>query len=474
MAFLITLSILSAFYPQTQTVEAVTASDWKAGNIIDDIVFTDKSSMSVDQIQAFLNSKVPSCDTYGVKTSELGGGTRAQYGASNGNPIPFTCLKDYYEVPKTTPSPGMPENNYDGKPIPAGARSAAQLIWDAAQKYNISPKVLLVKLGTESAGLLSDDWPFLWQYKYVMGSHCPDSGPGGSANCDQNYAGFSIQMDSAAALLRWYLDSMTEAWWPYKKPYQNNSILWNVVERGCGSSNVFIENKATAALYTYTPYQPNAAALNNMYGTGDNCSARGNRNFWRVFNDWFGSTWRNLVMTVSGGVYAIENGTKRAFPNEIVFNSYTYNWSEVLVISEVEMSSIPNGPAMIYNIHFRNNKLISIPTGGVYLVENGTKRPFADQITFLSSYSYGSVMLLSELETQLIPNGPNMSYNVHYRDNKLISTQGGGIYLVENGKKRPFPTFQSFSNYKFDWSNFIVISIYEKDLIPDGTPMSSL
>lgn len=270
---------------------AITASDWKAGNIIDDQTFSDGNGMSVQQIQNFLNNKVPVCDTYGTKTSELGGGTRAQYGAAKGNPAPFTCLKDFYEVPKTTPGPEVPANNYGGKAIPSGAISAAQIIANAAQKYNINPKVLLVKVATESAGpLTSDDWPFLRQYTYAMGSHCPDSGPNGSANCDVNYSGFSMQMDSAASLMRWYLDSMTQPWWSYKKPYQTNSILWNVEPSGCGAGNVYIGTKATAALYTYTPYQPNQAALNNMYGQGDSCSAYGNRNFWRVFNDWFGST----------------------------------------------------------------------------------------------------------------------------------------------------------------------------------------
>ena len=38
-------------------------------------------------------------------------------------------------------------------------------------------------------------------------------------------------------------------------------------------SDVFIQSKANAALYTYTPYQPNAAALNNMYSTGDGFAA---------------------------------------------------------------------------------------------------------------------------------------------------------------------------------------------------------
>lgn len=269
---------------------AVSADEWRAGNIADDAIFTDTNSMSVSDIQNWLNGRI-SCDTNGVKTSELGGGIRAQYGASHGNPAPFTCLNNYYEVPKTTPSADLPISNYGQSTIPSGAISAAQIIYNAAQQYRISPKVLLVKLGTESPGpLTSDEWPFKTQFLYAMGAHCPDSGPGGSANCDTDYAGFSIQISEAAKLLRGYLDNMSQPWWSYKKPYRVNSILWNVIERGCGAGDVYIESKATAALYTYTPYQPNAAALNNMYGTGDSCSAYGNRNFWRVFRDWFGTT----------------------------------------------------------------------------------------------------------------------------------------------------------------------------------------
>jgi len=281
---------------------AVSSSDWKAGRIIDDGLFTNGNDMSVSDIQTFLNTRVPACDSYGTKTSTLGGNdynndgrvTRAEYAKTRGKPERFTCLRDYYEVPKTTPSPNTPENNYGGKPVPNGGLSSAQIIYNAATKYSINAKVILVKIATESPGpLTGDEWPFESQYTYAMGSHCPDSGPGGAANCDTNYSGFSMQVDSAAQLMRWYLDSMNQPWWSYKKPYQNNNILWNVVESQCGGSNVYIETKATAALYTYTPYQPNQTALNNMYSTGDRCSAYGNRNFWRVFNDWFGTTSTN-------------------------------------------------------------------------------------------------------------------------------------------------------------------------------------
>lgn len=282
-----------------KNTSAVTAADWKPGNIIDDAVFTNPNDMSVADIQNFLNAKVPSCDTNGTQpASEYGRPdlTHAQYAAQRGWPgPPYVCLKDYYEVPRYTPGDYIPANNFSGS-IPAGSVSAAQIIYDAAKINNINPKAILIKIATESAGpLTSDTWPVQSQYTYAMGSHCPDSGPGGSANCDRNYAGFSMQVSSGVGLLRWYLDNMNQTWWSYKKPYQTNSILWNVKETGCGAGDVYIESMATAALYTYTPYQPNQAALNNMYSLGDGCSAYGNRNFWRVWNDWFGSPQDNTT-----------------------------------------------------------------------------------------------------------------------------------------------------------------------------------
>lgn len=117
-------------------------------------------------------------------------------------------------------------------------------------------------------------------------------------------------MREGAELLRYYLDNMNQPWWSYKKP-GNNYILWNVQNTGCGGSNVFIETKATAALYTYTPYQPNQAALNNLYGTGDGCSAYGNRNFWRIFHDWFSSPYRlNGTINLSQGLTLSGSGTR--------------------------------------------------------------------------------------------------------------------------------------------------------------------
>lgn len=465
------LSAVAVNIASFNQASALSAADWSAGYIIDDATFTDKNGMSVADIQMFLNQQVGTgaygrvdgqCDTNGVAQSELGGGTRAQYGAANGSPAPFTCLKDYYEVPKTTPAAGMPANNYGGKAIPSGAKSAAQLIWDAAQRYNISPKVLLVKLHTESAGpLTTDDWPTINQYRYAMGARCPDSGPGGSANCDTNYAGFSIQISEAAALMRYYLDNMSQAWWPYKKPFTTNYILWNVVERNCGGSNVYIESAATAALYTYTPYQPNQAALNNLYGTGDNCSAYGNRNFWRVFNNWFGPTNGYIIRTQEDGKMYLrgENNTYYYITSgdQLKNIGYGLKVNRILDTNRAYLNSMTYAGDLPNVVRFGSGS-------EVYLLDSGNRYYF----TYAAYQAYGSppVGVLPSSFYSYLYDAPTLSTVVRqYGDQDL--------YLLESGKRRHIggPTVYASDGY----SSIPVTSLssFTINNLPKGAPLLS-
>ena len=270
-------------------VEALDGSNFNAGHIIDDSVFFNSNSMSVNEIQALLESKV-SCDTSGVKryNSSM---TRSQYAVSRGWPASFTCLPQYKENPTNH------ENNI-GNPgyVPSGSQSAAQIIYNVSATHGVSSKALIVLLQKEQA-LVTDDWPSPRQYQIATGYGCPDTAP-----CDDQYYGFLNQVTKAAYQFKRYVNNSSS--YRYKAG-QVNSILWSP-NTSCGASNVYIENGATAALYNYTPYRPNAAALNNLYGTGDGCSAYGNRNFWRYFNDWFGS--------VSAAPYAATPAGQSPYP----------------------------------------------------------------------------------------------------------------------------------------------------------------
>jgi len=268
---------------------AANPADFNPGRIIDDEVFYNSNSMSVSDIQAFLNAHVPSCDTWGTQPSGYGNLTDAQYAQQvMGWPgPPYVCLNNYYENPST----GQTSFEMGGGAF-SGGLSAAQIIYNAAQQYGINPKVLLVTIRKESLNLFSDSWPMKSQYAYAMGYACPDSGPNNSANCNANYAGFYNQVTKSAWQLRYYYNHMGE--------YNYAPGRWNTIQYSpdpsCGTKNVFIDNYATASLYIYTPYTPNDASLNAYPGTAP-CGSYGNRNFWFMWQEWFGSTYAGVHIT---------------------------------------------------------------------------------------------------------------------------------------------------------------------------------
>ncbi|ANJ27686.1 hypothetical protein ATC03_14185 [Agromyces aureus] len=253
---------------------AANLSLFDPGNIIDDSVFFDGTSMSPRDVQNFLESKVGPC--------------RAGY----------TCLKDYREATRNI-APGPLCNGYVAGPY----ESAADIISKVGNSCGISPKVLLVTLQKEQ-GLVTDTWPTASQYRIAMGMGCPDT-----AACDSEYFGFFNQVYGAAAQFKRYANPPgTSRYFTWYEPGRT----WNVrfhPNAACGSAPVYIRNQATANLYYYTPYQPNRAALAAGYGTGDGCSAYGNRNFYQYFVDWFGSVRGYSVGTPFQDVYNSSQGS---------------------------------------------------------------------------------------------------------------------------------------------------------------------
>lgn len=265
-----------------QRMSTMAAASFNAGNIISNEVFFHKNSMTEGQVQQFLNEQRPSC-----------AGTNGQ-----------ACLKSY-----TQSTYWRPADKYCGSYTSGANETAARIIWKVAQACGVNPQVLLVTLQKEQ-GLITQTSPTATQYRIAMGYACPDT-----AACDSKYFGFFNQVFSAARQFKVYELATTSSGGPYFTRYApggNRPVQYHP-SASCGSSQVYIENQATANLYYYTPYQPNAASL--AAGTGassDRCAAYGNRNFHNYFTSWFGSTqelsgvpfgWVNEYTSVPGGVY---------------------------------------------------------------------------------------------------------------------------------------------------------------------------
>ncbi|MBM7480366.1 hypothetical protein ACFP63_09870 [Oerskovia jenensis] len=245
---------LVAVAPAAQAAPVV---GFNPGMIISDAIFYDSNAMSAGSVQSFLNSTGSGCV------------------ASAGN----VCIKDYRETTPTRPATSLCKGGYSG----GGSESAAEIIAKVSRACGINPQVLLVTLQKEQGLITASAGKSAATYARALGFGCPDNVGGW---CDPQYAGFTNQVYSAAQQFQRYAANPTG--------YAHRAGTVNQVRyhpnASCGSSAVFIENQATAGLYNYTPYQPNAAALAAGTGSGNSCSSYGNRNFYIFFTSWFGST----------------------------------------------------------------------------------------------------------------------------------------------------------------------------------------
>ena len=223
---------------------------FNAGDIIDDDVFYNAGTMDAAQIQAFLTTKGSEC------TSSL-------------------CLKNLRQDTWTRPADAYCAS-YAGQ----AGETAAWIIAKVGRACGINPQVLLVLLQKEQ-GLVRTTDPTETKLLKAVGYGCPDTAP-----CDTQYYGFYNQLYNAAHRFKYYRAHPGSfghrAGMTINVRYHPNAA--------CGTVPVYLQNQATAGLYNYTPYTPNEAALRAGYGTGDSCSAYGNRNFFSYFTDWFGST----------------------------------------------------------------------------------------------------------------------------------------------------------------------------------------
>jgi len=249
-------SMLSVVVVATAPMEratAVSGGDFNPGIIITDSLFYDSGAMSETEIQSFLNAKIGTC--------------------TNGNCLNVLSTTVASRPPVTSSNTG----NLVCTAFEGGTLSAAAIIYRAQVACGISAKVLLVTLQKEQS-LVTSSAPSQSRLDRAMGMACPDTAP-----CAEYALGFGNQLYEGAKQLNFYKAGR------FAKQPGSHAIGFHP-NSACGSSVVNVQNYATAALYNYTPYQPNAASLANIGGVGDSCSSYGNRNFFVYYNNWFGPT----------------------------------------------------------------------------------------------------------------------------------------------------------------------------------------
>lgn len=386
-AVLVAALVVSTFTVSTVLAApalAANAAQFDPGNIISDATMYNGSALTADQVQSFLAQREGACSS--------------------------TCMANYRQN-----TPTMAANTRCAAYSGSASERASDIITRVGQACNISQKSLIVLIEKEQS-LISAVNPTLSRYNYATGFGCPDTAP-----CDPAVGGFFYQVYYAAKQFQTYRQTPTQ--WNYQAG-RVNQVLFHPDAARCGSAPVFIQNRATAGLYIYTPYQPNAAAMRNLYGSGDSCSSYGNRNFWRIFTDWFGSPTAasSLVRTTTDAtVYLVSDTNKYPVPSLSILSALA-PLGQLGYVSQQFLDSFVTSHVV--------GRSLRGPDGTIYFYDSGIKLPFTScgqAVDYGASCDVSGYVQLNQAQVDAFASGPVLS--------NVLGTVEGGRYYIKNGSK---------------------------------------
>lgn len=412
------------------SVMPVSAQDldptFNPSNIISDSDMLDARSMTVLEIQSFLESQ----NSYLAKYK-----TTNAYGTEN-----KSAAEIIYDAAN---------NNYDCEDVVLNSLTNEN---ERRQKCRsittISPKVILATIQKESSLIEEQNYNSRLD-GYSLGYGCPDSG-----GCNPRYKGFAKQINSAALQFLAYMNEQNR--YPYKagQTYTFTNPFGTICNE---PMTVTVENKATAALYSYTPHVYN-----------------GNYNFYRLYKRYFPKGLRNYpdgsVLQVRGeaGVWLIQNGQKRPFTSYSALIS-RFDVKKIISVETSDLAPYAKGDP----IKFPNYSLIQIPSGSIYLLVDNEKRPIASKDIFKKiGFSLDEIITATDDDLVSYTEGKTITATSTYPTGKLLQDpKSGGVFYVESGYKYPI-TDKIFLSTKFKGKKVTKGTTLELNKYIKGAPVS--
>ena len=296
-------------------------------------------------------------------------------------------------------------------------KTAAQSFYEIAQRWQISPKYLMV-LTQKEQSLLEDSTPTQKQYDWATGYGVCDSCSMDDESI-QRFKGFYRQVNSAAAQTRYYMDNIKEF------TYQPNKTF------NIDGTTVKFKNIASAALFNYTPH------------------LHGNLNLFNLMKKYFSRTWPDgslLAAEDSKDVYYIQNGAKRLIASKAIFAS-RFDAKKIITVSADDIAAYADGPSIKY-VNF--SLLQSSSSPDVYMIVDDLKRRFATT-SLLKKFGFNSddIDAVSADELAAYKDGPEITEYTNYptgvilQDSKAKSAFDK-MYYVISGEMKPIANKEIF------------------------------
>lgn len=333
-----------------------------------------------------------------------------------------TLANFFYEGNNPSPSEVATSGNNSEEKFFA-VRSAAEIIWNAAQEARINPRFILATLQKEM-GLIEDPNPEENQFGYAMGYGCPDSG-----GCNFRFKGFGKQVRSAALQFRYYIDNIHQ--YNYQ-PGKRSCIDDHTPFLPCTAKATEIEpqNRITAAMYVYTPHVSGNKLFRAIWERYGFDQAVTSENQPGILPE--GALVKAKDNPEDVSVYLIHNNKKWPFASMNALVS-RFDPQRILSISQDEIAKFETGPT----IKFTNYAILISEDKNKYLVDGISKRLITSDAVFKKlGFSASELEPATVDELNALENGTDIvsadqsPFGKLYKDSKTKEN-----FYVKDGKK---------------------------------------
>ncbi|MFA6474600.1 MAG: hypothetical protein WCV88_00175 [Patescibacteria group bacterium] len=314
-------------------------------------------------------------------------------------------------------------SDYTTTDVDGTQRSAAEIIYNTAQRYQLNAQFIIATVQKESSLVTGHNTNLLdWALGYGVCDSCSKDDP-----LVIKYKGFAKQLDAAGNQIRnGYLADLED---------HNSTISgWGVGITKTTLDGIAItpQNKATAVLYTYTPWL-------GYYGGASYVG--GNSLFYDIMEGFFPNRasvylrYPNLTLlqdSISGAVYKLERNQLRPITSTTALLA-NYNPNQIVTVDSSVIDRYNFGTPIAVPKFI----LVQGPTGGIYLIDGDhNKRAITSASVFHNlGYNPEEVIPMTQAELNIIPDGVPITENNKYPLGAVLQnkTSGAVVYLDESG-----------------------------------------
>jgi dolichol-phosphate mannosyltransferase len=154
-------------------------------------------------------------------------------------------------------------------------------------------------------------------------------------------------------------------------------------------------------------------------------------------------------------VYLYVAGEKRPFPNPEAFLSHGYYWQQIVQFPDAFLDVVPTGVPM----PFRDGTLWRGSDKTVYVIEHGRKRAILSPDIFAGlGYQWHQVRHVANEVVQTLETGPEVATTDRHPDWTVVKSETEEtIYVLDGGRKRPFPSKQVFFSWNYTWKEVVAV-----------------